>query len=64
MATTKPDLLEKSYDASVPAIWETIGTIGAKVPDSEWAKVPRDLASNFDRYAHGAHDISLLQESR
>jgi hypothetical protein len=56
MATTKTDLLETPYDNSVPPIWETIGAIGAKVPSGEWAKVPSDLASNFDRYAQGVDD--------
>jgi len=28
--------------------------IGARVPDEEWAKLPRDLARNFEHYMYGA----------
>jgi hypothetical protein len=35
-------------------IWEVIEEVGAQVPDSEWAKVPRDLAKNLDHYLYGA----------
>jgi hypothetical protein len=35
-------------------IWDIIEEIGAQVPDSEWAKVPQDLATNLDHYLYGA----------
>lgn len=28
--------------------------IGRRIPDEEWEKFPRDLAKNFDHYAHGS----------
>jgi hypothetical protein len=40
--------------ASVRPIWEIIEEIGAAVPESDWAKVPRDLAKNLDHYLYGA----------
>jgi hypothetical protein len=40
--------------ASMPMIWELIEKVGAEVPDSEWAKVPEDLAKNLDHYLYGA----------
>jgi len=41
-------------DASVRPIWEIIEEIGASVPESDWAKVPRDLSKNLDHYLYGA----------
>lgn len=35
-------------------LWERIMEIGALVPESEWSKVPRDLARNFEYYMYGA----------
>ncbi|HZF08407.1 MAG TPA: hypothetical protein VFE33_06410 [Thermoanaerobaculia bacterium] len=35
-------------------IWEVLEELGATVPDSEWAKVPQDLAKNLDHYLYGA----------
>ena len=34
--------------------WEKLAKIGAQVPESEWAKLPRDLASNFEHYMYGS----------
>lgn len=43
-----------ALDASTRPVWEIVAEIGAAVPDSEWAKVPRDLAKNLDHYLYGA----------
>lgn len=42
------------YDPTTQPIWEVAEEIAATVPDSEWAKVPRDLAKNLHHYLHGA----------
>ena len=42
------------YDPTAKPIWEIMEEISASVPDSEWAKVPTDLAKNFHHYRHGA----------
>jgi hypothetical protein len=44
----------EAFDPSVPPIWEVAAAIGASVPAEEWAKVPTDLAANFDSYAYGS----------
>ncbi|MCW6037132.1 hypothetical protein K4A83_12755 [Spirulina subsalsa FACHB-351] len=41
------DLQNLKYDDQVKPIWEIAVEIGAKIPDSEWAKVPSDLSKNF-----------------
>ncbi len=38
------------YDPKARPIWEIAAEISAQIPDSEWAKVPTDLAKNFDKY--------------
>lgn len=38
------------YDNTVKRIWQIVVEIGAKKPESEWAKVPSDLSKNFDSY--------------
>ena len=38
------------YDSKARPIWEIAAEISTKIPDSEWAKVPTDLAKNFDKY--------------
>jgi hypothetical protein len=38
------------YDSKVKPIWEVAVDIGANIPESEWAKVPKDLSKNFDFY--------------
>ena len=35
-------------------LWEQIIEIGEQIPESEWAKLPRDLARNFEHYMYGA----------
>ena len=37
-------------DPKARPIWEIAAEISAQIPDSEWAKVPTDLAKNFDKY--------------
>jgi len=40
--------------SSAPSAWEIALRIGSTVPESEWAKVPPDLAANIDQYLYGA----------
>ena len=57
---TSQDTIEKNrdkqmdnnfkYDPKARPIWEIAAEISAQIPDSEWAKVPTDLAKNFDKY--------------
>ena len=42
--------LDFKYDPKARPIWEIAAEISAKIPDSEWAKLPTDLAKNFDEY--------------
>lgn len=51
-AKTKPEpkLGDIKYDSGAKPIWEIAVEIGAKIPESEWEKVPRDLSKNFDFY--------------
>jgi hypothetical protein len=52
---TVEKVLETSPATSSPRpIWEVAMELGAAVPDSDWAKVPRDLAKNLDHYLYGA----------
>lgn len=39
-----------TFDETVSPIWEVVAEISAEVPPEEWAKLPTDLASNFDDY--------------
>lgn len=43
-------LTELKYDSGAKPIWEIAVEIGAKIPESEWEKVPQDLSKNFDLY--------------
>ncbi|MGL6337770.1 MAG: restriction endonuclease subunit S, partial [Waterburya sp.] len=38
------------FDPQARPIWEIAAEISAQIPNSEWAKVPTDLAKNFDKY--------------
>ena len=38
------------HNPNAQPIWEIAAEISARVPGSEWAKVPTDLAKNFDKY--------------
>lgn len=46
----KPMNNNLKYNSQARPIWEIAAEISAKIPDSEWAKVPTDLAKNFDKY--------------
>ncbi len=41
---------EIQRDRKARPIWEVAVELGAKIPESEWEKVPSDLAKNFDFY--------------
>ena len=34
--------------------WDDLADIGRRIPEEELAKLPTDLAKNFDHYAHGS----------
>ncbi len=38
------------FDYNAEPIWELAARLSAKVPNEEWAKLPKDLAQNFDHY--------------
>ena len=40
-----------SHDGNIVEFFESVAR---QVPDSEWAKIPSDLASNVDRYLYGS----------
>lgn len=42
-----------TYDPNATPIWETAQKLAEQVPDSEWRKVPPDLARNLHHYLHG-----------
>jgi hypothetical protein len=42
------------YDPNAKPIWEVAEEIAGEVPDSEWRKLPTDLAKNLHHYLHGA----------
>ncbi|AMA08957.1 restriction endonuclease subunit S [Picosynechococcus sp. PCC 73109] len=39
-----------SFDPNAESIWELAARLSAQVPESEWEKLPTDLARNFDTY--------------
>jgi hypothetical protein len=39
-----------SFDPEAQPIWELVAEVSAQIPDEEWAKLPTDLARNFDKY--------------
>ncbi len=43
-------LANLTYEPSAIPIWELAAQLSATVPDEEWAKLPTDLARNFDHY--------------
>ena len=45
-----PSTSSFKYDPKARPIWEIAEEISAQIPDSEWVKVPTDLAKNFDKY--------------
>jgi type I restriction enzyme S subunit len=38
------------FDYNAEPIWELAARLSAKIPNEEWAKLPKDLAQNFDHY--------------
>ncbi|TRU93239.1 MAG: type I restriction endonuclease subunit R [Microcystis novacekii Mn_MB_F_20050700_S1] len=38
------------FDYNAEPIWELASRLSAKIPNEEWAKLPKDLAQNFDHY--------------
>ena len=45
-----PSLREIPFDPNAIPIWELAAQITASIPAEEWAKLPSDLAQNFDHY--------------
>jgi hypothetical protein len=45
------------FDPSATPIWELAAQISAKVPDSEWLKLPTDLSQRFDYYQEARGDL-------
>ena len=40
------------FDYNAEPIWELAARLSAKIPNEEWAKLPKDLAQNFDPDPH------------
>jgi type I restriction enzyme, S subunit len=57
----KIDLENIKYDPNAMPIWELAARLAAKVPDEEWAKIPTDLARNFDFYQSQRDDARDLR---
>lgn len=49
-------LANMTYDPNAIPIWELAAQLSATVPDEEWAKLPTDLARNFDHYQQQRND--------
>ncbi len=47
---SQPATLQVAFDPNAIPIWELAAQITASVPAEEWAKLPPDLAQNFDYY--------------
>lgn len=45
-----------AYDSNAIPIWELAAQLSATVPNEEWAKLPTDLARNFDHYQQQRND--------
>ena len=43
------------FDYNAEPIWELAARLSAQVPQEEWAKLPTDLARNFDHYQQQDH---------
>jgi len=43
-----------SLEPEEKPFWKWLIEIGEQVPDEEWAKLPKDLARNFEHYMYGA----------
>ena len=44
-----------NFDYDAEPIWELAARLSAQVPQEEWAKLPTDLARNFDHYQQQDH---------
>jgi len=51
-----PTRQQFTFDPNAQPIWELAAEISAQVPDEEWAKLPTDLARNFDKYQRQRND--------
>jgi type I restriction enzyme S subunit len=38
------------FDYNAEPIWKLATRLSAKIPNEKWAKLPKDLAQNFDHY--------------
>ncbi len=54
--TNASELYQFSFDPDAQPIWELVAEVSAQVPDEEWAKLPPDLARNFDKYQKQQND--------
>ena len=43
------------FDYNAEPIWELAARLSPQVPQEEWAKLPSDLARNFDHYQQQDH---------
>ena len=43
------------FDYNAEPIWELAARLSVQVPQEEWAKLPTDLARNFDHYQQQDH---------
>lgn len=48
------DIVIASFGEEKAPLWVRLVEIGRQVPDEEWAKLPTDLAWNFEHYMYGA----------
>lgn len=48
------DIVIASFGEEEVPLWVQLAEIGRQVPDEEWAKLPTDLAWNFEHYMYGA----------
>jgi hypothetical protein len=53
---SQPTTQNLSFDPDAQPIWELVAEISAQVPNEEWAKLPTDLARNFDKYQKQRND--------
>lgn len=56
ISSTESTTNQYSFDPDAQPIWELVAEISAQVPDEEWAKLPKDLARNFDKYQRQRND--------
>ncbi|MGB9145154.1 MAG: type II toxin-antitoxin system ParD family antitoxin [Acidobacteriaceae bacterium] len=54
----KEEACEPPAPAARTGLAEIFSSVAAEVPDSEWEKVPPDLAKDPDRYLYGAQKAS------